>query len=530
MEPLRAGDPRTAGPYRLTFRLGSGGMGRVFLGESPAGRRVAVKVVREDLASAPGFRDRFRREAKLAMRAGGFWAAQVVDADPDAAVPWIASQYVDGPSLAERVRQQGPLDESEVRRLGMGLAEALASFHKGGLVHRDLKPSNVLLLDDGPRVIDFGISKALETLDTSVGADLTRAGTVLGTPGFMSPEQALGRPAGPPSDVFSLGSLLVHAATGAGPFGDGSSHALLFRVVYEAPELGEVPYGLRELAADCLRKSPEERPSADELIARLAGRQPPTAPDPRLPAQETGTGPAQETGTDLPPEATGGGPHAEAATTGPQRAGSLSPTATTGTSARRPAPPAHQSRPPAGAQPEPVAALQAFEVEEWGYGVFWRRMRRPVVRASAIALLCLLVGRGFGAFPLLSLYGFLGALVYLFLNLRAALPLLRARALRVGPDGLHVRQGRHMLTVPWRDIASVTYTREKRMRELALTVALEKEAGTEVPQQLSTGEGVLTYSIVSPAREKTHDRAAGLETALRGFGGGRFQQELPAAR
>ena len=268
MEPLDAADPRAAGPYQLIGRLGSGGMGRVFVGESVTGRRVAVKLVREDLAATPGFRDRFRREAKLAMRAGGFWTAPVVDADPDATMPWIASQYVDGPSLAEHVIQQGPLDEAEVRRLGTGLAEAIGSFHRGGLVHRDLKPSNVLLVDDGPRVIDFGISKALETTG---GTDLTKAGTVLGTPGFMSPEQALGQPVGPPSDVFSLGSLLVYAATGAGAFGDGSSHALLFRVVYEAADLSAVPDGLRGLVQDCLHKSPEARPTADALLARLAG-------------------------------------------------------------------------------------------------------------------------------------------------------------------------------------------------------------------------------------------------------------------
>ncbi|WP_107374494.1 serine/threonine-protein kinase [Streptomyces abyssalis] len=537
MEPLGAGDPRTAGPYRLTGRLGQGGMGRVFLGESPAGRRVAVKVVREDLASSPGFRDRFRREAKLAMRAGGFWAAQVVDADPDAAMPWIASQYVDGPSLAQRVRQQGPLDESEVRRLGIGLAEALASFHKGGLVHRDLKPSNVLLVDDGPRVIDFGISKALETLETSMGADLTRAGTVLGTPGFMSPEQAMGQPAGPPSDIFSLGSLLVHAATGAGAFGDGPSHALLFRVVYEEPDLGGVPYGLRELARDCLRKAPEDRPAAGELVARLANRQPSAVRDPRVAPEDLTTG----SRTDV----TDSGPHADAvATTGPQQANSARAAAATMPPARsappgrpeqpahagQPAPAeAHRSRPSAGTQGGP-ADPPAFAVEEWGPQAFWRRMRRPVLRASAIGGLLLMVGLVLDVLPALCAYAFFATLVYLSHNLRVSLPLLRARALQVGADGLHVRYGPHMLAVPWRDIASVTFTRAKNMRELALTVALAKGADTHVPQQLSPGEGVLKYTIVSPAKEETRTRAAGLETALRSFAGGRFQQKFPAAR
>ncbi|WP_314176570.1 serine/threonine-protein kinase [Streptomyces winkii] len=558
MEPLEPGDPRTAGPYRLTCRLGSGGMGRVFLGESPAGRRVAVKVVREDLASSPGFRDRFRREARLAMRAGGFWAAQVVDADPDAAMPWIASQYVDGPSLAQRVARQGPLGEDEVRRLGLGLAEALASFHKNGLVHRDLKPSNVLLVDDGPRVIDFGVSKALETLETSGGADLTRAGTILGTPGFMSPEQALGRPAGPPSDVFSLGALLVHAATGAGAFGDGPSHALLFRVVYEAPDLGAVPYGLRELAESCLRKAPEDRPSAEELVTRLANQQPAAVPDPRVEPDSVPTGRATpgsgaperiapETATpgNLAPQSVPTGPwpgvqsddpHADAvATTGPQHVSSGSPAAAT----RPPVPGARQVRPAAGKAGKAVeegaatgaepAAVPAFAVEEWGPAVLWRRLRRPGRWAAGIVGVVVLMKLTFDVAPMLFVYAVLGMSAYVLYRLKVSLPLLRARELRIGADGLFVRQGPHTLTVPWRDVASVTFTREKNMRELALTVALEKGAGTHVPQPLSPGEGVLRYVIVSSAEEKTRTRAAELESALRTFAGGRYQQTLPTS-
>ncbi|MFI1305713.1 protein kinase domain-containing protein [Streptomyces sioyaensis] len=267
-EPLSAGDPVVVGPYRLRARLGAGGMGQVYLGESGSGRRVAVKLVRAEIAKDPGFRRRFRREVELAMKAGGFWTAPVVDADPDAATPWVASQYVPGPSLAEQVAAHGPLDEAALRQLAAGLAEALQAFHGTGLVHRDLKPSNVLLLDDGPRVIDFGISKALE--DDS-GTALTVTGTVLGTPAYMSPEQAVGREVGEPSDIFSLGSVLTFAATGRGPFGDGSTHALLFRVVHEPPVLSGLPPGVRPLIAACLSKEPAERPRAADIAAMALG-------------------------------------------------------------------------------------------------------------------------------------------------------------------------------------------------------------------------------------------------------------------
>ncbi|MFF8789275.1 serine/threonine-protein kinase [Streptomyces sp. NPDC015125] len=494
MEPLEAADPRTAGPYRLIGRLGSGGMGRVFLGESGAGRRVAVKLVREDLAATPGFRDRFRREAKLAMRAGGFWTAPVIDADPDATMPWIASQYVDGPSLAERVSQQGPLDEREVRRLGSGLAEAIASFHRGGLVHRDLKPSNVLLVDDGPRVIDFGISKALETTG---GTDLTKTGTVLGTPGFMSPEQALGQPVGLPSDVFSLGSLLVYAATGAGPFGDGAASALLFRVVYEAPDLSAVPDGLRELVQDCLHKSPQGRPTADKLLARLADAQPPTSFHPHIAPKAMGqTIPAADA----------------LATTGPQPAGSTDP-------AQPPAPAPHRHRPVD--QPSP---LPTFTVEKWGPAAFSRRLRKPALSAL------MMVGLFLFAADVLSLSKsaaagcmFFSTLLHLLYGLRVSLPLLRARALRVGADGLSVRHGSHTLTVPWQDITSVTLTGKRNRHRIALAATLEEGTDTRIPSRLRAGTGVLKYTIVSSAKKEASTRADGLDTALRNFAGSRYR-------
>ncbi|WP_225805536.1 serine/threonine-protein kinase [Streptomyces sp. NK15101] len=264
MQELRPDDPAVIGPYRLAGRLGEGGMGEVFLGESVSGRRVAVKVVRPQLAADPGFRQRFRREIEAARRVGGFWTAPVVDADPEAAAPWVASAYVDAPDLGRLVAASGPLAEAALRRLAAGLAEALDAVHRAGLVHRDLKPSNVLVTDDGPRVIDFGISKAAEGATA-----LTATGLVVGTPGFMSPEQASGGSVGAASDVFSLGAVLAFAATGEGPFGEGSVPALLYRVVHDEPRLGGVPGGLRELVARCLEKEPGRRPSAGELLGML---------------------------------------------------------------------------------------------------------------------------------------------------------------------------------------------------------------------------------------------------------------------
>ncbi|MET9959919.1 serine/threonine-protein kinase [Streptomyces sp. NPDC006326] len=266
MEQLKAGDPAAVGPYRITARLGAGGMGQVYLGESRSGRRVAVKVVRPEIASDPGFRARFRREVEAAKAVGGFWTATVVDADPEAETPWVASDYIPAPDLAERIRQSGPLTEDAVWRLGAGIAEALHSVHRAGLVHRDLKPANILLTENGPRLIDFGIAKALN------GATLlTRTGVAIGTAGFMSPEQARGGSVGTASDIFSLGTVLCFAATGRMPFGEGSAAELLYRVVHEKPDLERVPEGLRAVLGGCLEKRAELRPSAEDVLSALSG-------------------------------------------------------------------------------------------------------------------------------------------------------------------------------------------------------------------------------------------------------------------
>src|SRR5690349_75814 len=243
-------------------------MGRVFLGVSPGGRPVAVKAIRAELAANPEFRARFGREVAAARRVSGVFTAQVVDADVDGPVAWMATAYVPGPSLAEAVDTHGPLPEASLLALAAGLAESLNAIHAVGVVHRDLKPSNVLLAEDGPRVIDFGISRATES------TMLTQAGLVVGSPGFMSPEQAMGSDVGPPSDIFNLGAVLAFAATGEGPFGTGTTAALLYRVVHGAPSLDLVPPTVRPLIEHCLAKDPRQRPTANGLLAEVGALQP----------------------------------------------------------------------------------------------------------------------------------------------------------------------------------------------------------------------------------------------------------------
>ncbi|MEU9875940.1 serine/threonine-protein kinase [Streptomyces phaeochromogenes] len=259
-QTLEDGDPRIVGGYRLVARLGSGGMGRVYLSHTPGGRAVAVKVIRPELAENAEFRKRFQAEVASASRVHGLYTAPVVDSDTEGSVPWCATAYVPGPSLADAIRDHGPLPVDTVLRLIAGVAEALQAVHREGIVHRDLKPSNVLLADDGPRVIDFGVARAADA--TSV----TQSGMALGTVAYMAPEQALGGEAAPSADVFALGQTAVFASTGRGAFGDGDAHAVLYRVVHEQPDLGQVPDEIRELVARCLRKPAAERPSVEDVI------------------------------------------------------------------------------------------------------------------------------------------------------------------------------------------------------------------------------------------------------------------------
>src|SRR5947209_4742951 len=260
---LQPEDPREIGPYRLLGQLGSGGMGLLFLGMSAGGRPIAVKIIKTELATDPGFRARFRREVAAAQKVGGLLTALVVDADLDCPIPWLATAYVAGPSLTETVRGHGPLPVRSLLALTAGLAEGLCAIHQAGVVHRDLKPSNVLLAEDGPRVIDFGISGAAEA-SAAAGA-----GVMIGSPGYMSPEQVLGYDIGLASDMFSLGAVLTFAATGQGPFGAGSPGALMYRLVNTPANLDEVPAEVRPLVGRCLAKHPGDRPTAGELLAEV---------------------------------------------------------------------------------------------------------------------------------------------------------------------------------------------------------------------------------------------------------------------
>ncbi len=281
MHVLEPGDPRRMGDFTLIGRLGAGGMGQVFLGRSAGGRAAAVKVVRAELAEDPEFRARFRQEVAALHRVGGEWTAPVLGADTEAAAPWVATEYVPGPSLHQVVESgYGPLPEATLHSLAGRLARALRAIHGAGLVHRDIKPSNILLTVDGPRVIDFGIARAL---DTVAGSLRTSTGVVLGSPGFMSPEQVRGQRVTPAADMFSLGSVLVYAATGRLPFGSAELglHALMFRIAEEEPDLTGVPQTLTGLVTACLAKEPQRRPTAEQLCVHT----PTEADGPWLPAE-----------------------------------------------------------------------------------------------------------------------------------------------------------------------------------------------------------------------------------------------------
>lgn len=322
MPPLRgtgsdpeAEHPEYAGQYRLDACLGAGGMGVVHLARSPSGLQLAVKIVHRQHAADPEFRARFRQEVAAARRVSGAFTAPVVDADPTAALPWMATLYVPGPTLSEQVKRNGPLAPAELRRLTAGLAEALRDIHRAGVIHRDLKPSNVLLSDSGPKVIDFGISRPYDS-------DLrTETGKLIGSPPYMAPEQfQRPREVGPAADVFALGAVLVHASTGRGPFDSDSPYIVAYQVVHDEADLAGVPADLSPLVARCLAKDPAERPTPDEIMAALALQPPSYEAAAFIPAQRRAApvrgpvralvpGAATEAGT-----GTGAGPGAETST------------------------------------------------------------------------------------------------------------------------------------------------------------------------------------------------------------------------
>ncbi|MFE6737885.1 serine/threonine protein kinase [Streptomyces tubercidicus] len=263
MMRLRREDPRVVGTFRLHRRLGAGGMGVVYLGSDKRGQRVALKVIRPDLAEDQEFRSRFAREVSAARRIRGGCTARLVAADLDADRPWFATQYVPGPSLHDKVNEEGPLSPAEVASIGAALSEGLLAVHDAGVVHRDLKPSNILLSPKGPRIIDFGIAWA------TGASTLTHVGTAVGSPGFLAPEQVRGAAVTPATDIFALGATLAYACTADSPFGQGSSEVMLYRVVHEEAQLAGVPDALAPLLASCLAKDPADRPSTLSLSLRL---------------------------------------------------------------------------------------------------------------------------------------------------------------------------------------------------------------------------------------------------------------------
>ncbi|PBC65120.1 serine/threonine protein kinase [Streptomyces sp. Tue6028] len=349
MMRLRREDPRVVGSFRLHRRLGAGGMGVVYLGSDRRGQRVALKVIRPDLAEDQEFRSRFAREVSAARRIRGGCTARLVAADLEADRPWFATQYVPGPSLHDKVAEEGPMAAADVAAVGAALSEGLVAVHEAGVVHRDLKPSNILLSPKGPRIIDFGIAWA------TGASTLTHVGTAVGSPGFLAPEQVRGAAVTPATDVFALGATLAYAATSDSPFGHGSSEVMLYRVVHEEPHLQGVPDALAPLVRACLAKDPEERPSTLQLSLRLkeiAAREAQGMPDARPPAPRTD--PDRPTGRlaeqyaeqrtqrrtqGTPPPRTGG-------TNGGSRSGSRpTPVRNTGRSGARPAPRSGAGRP-----------------------------------------------------------------------------------------------------------------------------------------------------------------------------------------
>ncbi|OLZ62209.1 serine/threonine protein kinase [Streptomyces sp. IMTB 2501] len=299
--------PEYAGHYRLDARLGSGGMGVVHLARSTSGMKLAVKVVHAEFARDPEFRGRFRQEVAAARKVSGAFTAPVVDADPDAERPWMATLFIPGPTLSDEVKRNGSMAPAQLRRLMAGLAEALRDIHRVGVVHRDLKPSNVLLAEDGPKVIDFGISRPKDS-------ELrTETGKLIGTPPFMAPEQfRRPREVGPAADIFALGSVMVHAATGRGPFDSDSPYVVAYQVVHDEPDLTGVPDDLAPLVLRCLAKEPDGRPTPDELMRELRSVAASYDTQAFIPAQRSSDGAAQRSGDEPAPRPRAGRPEPSA--------------------------------------------------------------------------------------------------------------------------------------------------------------------------------------------------------------------------
>jgi len=440
------------GSFTIQGRLGRGAMGSVYLARSPGGRLVAVKVVRDELAGDAGFRARFAREIAAARKVGGAYTAAVVDADPDAERPWLATEYLPGPTLQKAIETSGPLTPGGVQSLASGLAEALMAIHASGVIHRDLKPSNIVLTDNGPRVIDFGIARALEE------ASLTATGVVVGTPGYLSPEQITGTTVGPPSDMFALGAVLVFAASGRGPFATGNPASLLHRIVNEQPHIPPLPNALQEVVRRCLARDPADRPTPPELL-RFVGSPANTAILP-TPAETITLQPPTKV---LPQQPV---PQPPSPVQSGQPVVSGSPAQQPGPSQLEPSAPIHpvQLSQPVPGHPSPIHPGQPIQpvqsqagqpIQPRPSGAAFRTSRaRAVVLASITTVFFL------GFLPQDSAFqaqhpvaAFLGGIVDLVLLVSAirywTLVLRRRVDLHLSPQGLTIRRGSRQATVPW---------------------------------------------------------------------------------
>ncbi|MET9023566.1 serine/threonine-protein kinase [Actinopolymorpha sp. NPDC004070] len=445
MRPLGPADPTRVGAYSLRGRLGGGAMGTVYLGTSPGGRAVAVKVARTDLADDPDFRERFRREVAMARSVGGFWTAGVVDADPEAPQPWLATEYVVGATLQQAVSEHGPLPAPAVRRLAAGLAEALQAIHAAGLIHRDLKPSNVLLAADGPRVIDFGISQALE------GVRLTATGEFLGTPGYLAPEQISGADVGPATDLFALGAVLAFAATGQGPFGSGPTEALMYRAMHDEPTLDGVSSDLAGVVRACLDRDPARRPTPGQVLDRIGGLAPP-GPDGAdwLPAPVRTL--VQQYATQLHTTPAPEVPSAEQKV--PASAGPAGPQAR---------PYAEQdASPPAGLDRRPAEpARQPARPSADGGTVRFTTNRLPGLIIAACQLLVGIVslrwaGQASGSDPVMRVVALVAFLVLFVLATRHLIrSARRGYTLELNRQSLVAAKGRQRWEIPWETVARV---------------------------------------------------------------------------
>ncbi|WP_158843697.1 serine/threonine-protein kinase [Saccharothrix deserti] len=495
MQPLPPNAPSRIGDYTLLAALGRGAMGSVYLARSRGGRPIAVKVARAELADNPAFRERFRREVEMARAVGGFWTATVVDADPDADRPWMATEYIPGLSLQQAVQDHGPLPERAVRRLAAGLAEALVAIHGAGLVHRDLKPSNVLLANDGPRVIDFGIARALEH------SALTEAGIVFGTPGYLSPEQVVGETITTQSDVFALGSVLVYAATGGGPFGEGATSALVYRVVHQEPDLSRVPPSLVPLIVPCLVRDPAHRPTPARLLELIG---PPSAEPSWLPARIHTM--VEQRHTEL----------SKLPAKPPTRVMVEDP------------PPKPPPKPPTIATPVPAPVrVEAAPKEVRATGVRFKTSRVvgstwAAANALAAVITASIADPAAGAPDAVRLAAFIGFLAFAVAAIRLLIGVARSPlTLDVGPDGITLSNGAESRRLPWYAIARVKV--EAHHARPWLVVWLVSAAKT--PETLGRGSftkhkgGLRVYPISHERYRKRRDRdVVELRSALAWYG------------